>query len=339
MKLVLLLLISILWPSSDRMQSVTRTVYMMGTSCTLTVMGKDRSLLLEQLELLVRTLEDTERELSTWQESSALSTLNHQSLGVSFTVDPSLCRLFKELLHWVDETDGAFEPAIGALVEAYGIRDGGRHPLKIELKSARIQSGMHGYRMDEASCRITRMSDVIIDCGAFGKGEALERLRSVSYREGIDSWLVNLGGQVAVHGMPPGAKEWDVDIAHPILRKRPVFEIHLNSGSLATSGGSERDLRVFGQRQSHILDPRSGLPAAFGGSVSVWHQSALVADILSTALYVMGPDKGMEWAEERDLAVCYLFLSGAEIESRASHAFHERFGDPVFPGNDFLGNN
>ncbi len=318
-----------LWPASDPMPVVTRTVHVMGTACTLSVRGMDRSLLLEQLELMVRTIEDTERELSTWQETSTLSALNTQSLGVGLTADPSICRLFNELSYWADETGGAFEPAVGALTEAYGIRTGGKHPSNAELESARIQSGMHGYKKDATACRITRISDVKIDCGAFGKGEALERLRLARCREGTDSWLVNLGGQVAVYGKPPAAEEWSLDIAHPKFRNRPVFQIHLSSGSLATSGGSERDMLVLGQRQSHILDPRSGLPAAFDGSVSVWHESALVADILSTALYVMGPDEGMEWAEKRNVAVCYLFGTGSEIRANASRAFRDRFGDPL----------
>jgi len=130
-------------------------------------------------------------------------------------------------------------------------------------------------------------------------------------------------------------KGWGIDIAHPKFRRRPAFQIHLDSGSLATSGGSERNLLVLGQRQSHILDPRSGLPAAFDGSVSVWHESALVADILSTALYVMGPDEGMEWAEKRNVAVCYLFESGSEIKANASRAFRNRFGYPLLHSNAY----
>lgn len=339
MRISLLLLILLLGPDSGHMSVVTRTFYVMGTTCTLSVMGKDRDLLLEQVELMVRTIEDAERELSTWRETSALSSLNTQSLGTSIALDASLCRLFKELFFWADETGGAFEPAVGILAEAYGIRTGGRPLSGAELENALIQSGMHGYKMDTADCQITRISDVKIDCGAFGKGEALRRLLSFGYREGIDSWLVNLGGQVAVHGKPPGAKGWDLDIAHPKFRNRPVYRLHLSSGSLATSGGSERDLQVLGQRIGHILDPRSGLPAAFDGSASVWHESALVADILSTALYVMGPDEGMDWAEKRNVAVCYLFGSGSEINASTSRAFRDRFGNPLSPGRAFLNSN
>jgi thiamine biosynthesis lipoprotein len=85
----------------------------------------------------------------------------------------------------------------------------------------------------------------------------------------------------------------------------------MRGGSLSTSGGSERDRFAAGRRISHHLDPRTGEPAAFIGSVSVWHPSAFVADVLSTALFVMGPEKGLSWAEARGLAACDLQMDAA----------------------------
>jgi len=75
----------------------------------------------------------------------------------------------------------------------------------------------------------------------------------------------------------------------------------------------------------HILDPRTGRPLKFDGSVSVWHESALVADILSTALYVMGPEEGFAWAQARGLSVCYLLESHGKVKVKATRAFNERF--------------
>lgn len=303
-------------------QRVTREVYLMGTSCSLTVFSKDRTKSLDQLEHIIRVLEGTERELSTWQEGSILTALNRQPIGKPLEAEPSLCRLISELQHWTSETGEAFDSGIGALINAWGIRIGGRLPSDPEIKEALSQSGMRLYSIDSPDCRITKTADVRIDCGAFGKGEALDRLRSIdSLNEA--SWLVDLGGQVAVQGIPPGTDGWDVSIAHPRHREKPLLNVRLVSGSLATSGGSERDLKVSGQKASHILDPRSGRPVNFPGSVSVWHESALIADILSTALYVMGPSDGLAWADARGLAVCYLVAAQNSIETKATPAFRD----------------
>jgi thiamine biosynthesis lipoprotein len=144
---------------------------------------------------------------------------------------------------------------------------------------------------------------VTIDVGAWGKGEALDRASQVL---GADSWMVDLGGQISVNGAPPGEAGWAVAIANPLHRDRPFMEITMRDGSLSTSAGSERDLMVQGQRIGHILDPATGRPAPLRGSVTVWHRRALIADLLSTALYVMGPAEGFRWAESRDIGACFL---------------------------------
>ena len=91
--------------------------------------------------------------------------------------------------------------------------------------------------------------------------------------------MIDLGGQTWVGGSLPGRQPWAVELAHPVDRQRPVAHMQVFGGSLSTSG-SERDQRVNRQRVGRILDPRSGKPASFAGSVTVWHQRALVADML-----------------------------------------------------------
>jgi thiamine biosynthesis lipoprotein len=106
------------------------------------------------------------------------------------------------------------------------------------------------------------------------------------------------------------------------------MNLTLTSGSLSTSSGSERDRWVRGTRVGHILDPHTGSPAPFRGSVSVWHESALVADVLSTALYVMGPRKGLSWAEARGIAAVFAMpRADGTLERRASTSFATRFAE------------
>ncbi len=311
-------------PAYGLSQSVTREVYLMGTNCSLTVFSSDRTQSIDLLERIIRNLEATERELSTWQTGSVLTALNSQPVGEFLDAPPSLCRLISVLQHWTNETRRAFDPGIGALIGAWGIRSGGRLPSDPEIKEALSRSGMRLFRIDSPDCRIARTDDVTIDCGAFGKGEALDRLSFMDQMANA-SWLVNLGGQVAIKGIPTGTDGWDVSLAHPTLRNKPVLNIRMASGSLATSGGSERNQTVTGKTIGHIIDPRSGRPVNFAGSVSAWHESALVADILSTALYVMGPDEGLAWADNRGLAACYLLNTQGGIKAIATRAFRERF--------------
>ena len=303
-----------------------RVVYLMGTRATLVTYDADRHRAARRLERLLEVLESTEAELSTWRADSAVTRLNAATPGRPYSLSPSLCSLFGALDDWTRESSGAFDAAIGAVSAAWGLHSEPRVPSAEEARTARQQSGWHHLRFNASSCSVTPDAGVAIDVGGFGKGEALDRAAQ-RLADDLQPWMIDLGGQVLVHGAPPDAQDWTVDLAHPHHRERSVASLVWASGSIATSGGSERDAHVDGQRVGHILDPRTGEPARFGGSVVVWHESALVADILSTALYVMGPAEGTRWAEERGIAACFLTAEHGDVRFLSTRRFRARPGD------------
>ena len=318
-------------------QTVERTVYLMGTRAGLVVHATDRVAAVGQLDQMVQSLERTEAELSTWRSDSVLSAVNRQPVGELLELPPPVCALWGELTAWYRATDGAFDPAIGSLIEAWGLREGGRRPSTSDLAAAVDVSGWAHLRFDAAVCHATRVVAVTIDAGAFGKGEALRRLARAQLA-GAARWMVDLGGQIAVSEMSH-AGGWPVAIAHPARRAEAALEVTLRSGSLATSGASERSYEVEGGVVAHILDPRTGRPLHRPESVTVWHEDALTADILSTALYVMGPEAGLRYADEHRLAAVFLAPAGeaadAAVALGASRAFRQRF--PVVRVTDAVG--
>jgi FAD:protein FMN transferase len=318
--------------ASSQLVEVARESYLMGTIATLVTYATTRDEGMQRLERMLGQLEATEADLSTWRDDTPLAVLNRVPVGVRALVSPSFCDLFTTLNEWYRETSGAFDPGLGALISAWGIRGTAHRPEPDVLAAARRRSGWKHVSFDSKACVLTRKQPVELEEGAFGKGEALDRARAlVAGSDGNAlAWMIDLGGQVAAGGAPPGRRGWAVEIAHPVHRDRAVAEVVLLSGSIATSGGSERDQHVGSKRVGHILDPRTGLPASFDGSVVVWHERALVADVLSTALYVMGPEEGLAWASTRGIAVCYLTPDSGAADApptiRASAAFLGRFG-------------
>ena len=305
---------------------VERSVYLMGTVATFAVDAADRAAGVAQLERMVRVVETTETELSTWRADSVLGRLNRQPVGEAMRAPAAVCDLLERVAGWHETTGGAFDAAIGSLIEAWDLRGGGRQPNDAVLAAARRNAGWEHLAVDRggpAGCAITRTADVTLDAGAFGKGEALDQVRRAE-GGGANPWMIDFGGQVAVSGA-----SWPVGIAHPVRRNEAALEVTLSEGSLATSGGSERDLTLpDGTRIGHILDPRTGRPAPAPQpfSVSVWHERALDADILSTALYVMGPADGIAWAEAQGIAACFLVADAADrVTVRATSAFDARF--------------
>jgi thiamine biosynthesis lipoprotein len=297
-------------------QLVVRDAYLMGTRASLATSAPTRDAGLSALGSALTILERTEAELSTWRDDSEMSRLNRHPIGAPWRATPATCRLLDDVWRWHAATGGAFDPAIGRLLGAWDVHGDGAVPDASEQARAAKAAGLAQLSFDSTDCTLIRSADVTIDVGAFGKGEALDRAAAVM---GDDAWMFDLGGQVSAGGAPGDG--WPVAIAHPRDRDTPHMQIHLRHGSLSTSGGSERDQMVSGTRVGHIFDPRTGRPATFAGSVTVWHERALAADILSTALYVMGPEDGMRWARANGIAAMYLIPERAAVQTLMTAAF------------------
>ena len=313
----------------DPLARVERQVHLMGTRATLVTRASDRGRGLEVLDRMLAGLEATEAELSTWRDDSFLSAVNRAPVGQPREAPRAICELLDELAAWGSRTRGAFDPAVGSLIDVWGLRDGGRHPSHAELEEARHRTGLAHLQVRAEPCVVTRLRDVRLDAGAFGKGVAIDRVAGVETARGVvtargaASWMIDLGGQMAVGG---GAS-WPVALADPQRRDRAVLHLSVTEGSLATSGGAIRDMVVDGRTIGHILDPRTGRPVARDLSVTVWHASAATADILSTALYVMGHEEGLVWAETHAFAACFLVPGPDDgaVTIQATTAFRKRF--------------
>lgn len=307
--MVNLFLLIFLGASAVNPACTTREVYLMGTTFKATLCEANHEKALKQLEEVVETVEATEEELSTWRADSELSKLNAQPIDAPFEASPSLCGILKKVQTWNEKSEGAFDPTIGKLAAAWGIHGKFRIPTEDEIQTALKSTGYSNIYIDR--CRIMKSKAVIIDPGGFGKGEALDRVIALAEKENLGPLLLDFGGQLA-------ARDYDTQatIADPFTRSKDSnIALRVHSGSLSTSGGSERDGYVNGKRVGHILNPHTGHPVPSFGSVTVWSDSAADADILSTALYVMGPEKGFEWAVKNKIAACFLTANGAKRTS------------------------
>lgn len=261
-------------------------------------------------------IERFEDLLSTWDDRTLLSRANRAEQGAPVALTPELYRLLEEANRWAERTGGAFEPAVGALIDAWDLRGAGRRPEDAELQRALAATGRTTLVLDPESGTLTRLAAAWIDTGGFGKGAALRSAMDRLRAHEVGHALLDLGGQLVVWS--PDGKAHRVAVAHPDRRDEAVAWLELRDVSIATSGNAERGLTVEGGRVGHILDPRTGLPAHDFGSVTVVGSDPLVADILSTALFVMGPDAGMAWAADLDdVGVLFLVRDGTTL--RALH--------------------
>lgn len=241
--------------------------YAMGTVCE--VASHDQA----AIEAAFAEAKRIESMLSTWTDDSELARVNRGEAKPS----RELQALLDRTLDWSRKTNRAFDPRVKALVDVWKLRDAGTLPSAAQVAKAAQQTQ--------------------IEEGAFGKGYAIDRMLAL-LPDGAA--MVNFGGQIAVRGPA------DVGIADPSDRSKEVLALELRDASLSTSSGSEKTFEVDGRRFSHILDPRTGEALPPRGSVSVIAREALTADILSTALYVMGEDDGLRWADANGVAAIFI---------------------------------
>jgi len=279
-----------------------RGVLSMGTRLDLHLEGASRVRLAEASEAALREVERIEAACSTWRKDSAWSQLN-ASRGAVFPLGQEWVRLLATVLEWNRRTEGAFDPVLGTLIQAWGLRRGGRQPSESELAAARESSGASLLVLDlERGTAQLRHPQAALEEGGFLKGHALDRMARVLQKAGVRAAVLNFGGQILVFGSPHRAA-----IADPQDRHRTRTEVWLSDASLSTSGTSEHG--------RHILDPSTGQPSEAWGSVSVIAPDGLTADILSTALFVMGPERGLRWANAHQVVALFQRGDGTLVRS------------------------
>ncbi len=303
---------------------VERRVSAMGTLLELAVVAESRERALAASESAVEEVRRVEDLLTTWRDSP-LSRLDAAEVGRNVRLDEELYGLLADVFAWSARTDRAFDPTVLPLVRAWDLRGAGRVPSPEGLSAALAATGIDRFRLDAANRTAARLDALSgIDEGGWGKGYALDRavgkLVGGTARQGA---LLDLGGQLVGRGRDTEGRDWSIAVADPRRRDQSVVELRLSNASASTSGNSERGRVVEGRPIGHLLDPRTGEPAADFGSVTAVAPSALHADILSTAFFVLGPEEGLALSEKLRREgipneALFLVVRGERLEARFS---------------------
>ena len=301
--------------------TLDRELAAMGTRLQVRVEAADRRSALAASEAAVRAVEAAEARLSTWRQESELARFNGSAPGLWVALSPALERDLGQAARWWRETGGAFDPGVASLVAAWDLRAGGRVPKAGELAAALQAAGLRHLEIVDGRAR-RAVDGFGVEEGGFGKGIALDAAAGAAVAAGAQCVELELGGQLAVAG-DCGVRT--IGIAHPRRRYEVVAWLELRSGSAATSGNSERSVTIGGVPFGHLLDPSTGRPVADWGSVTVVSQDPVAADCLATALYVMGPERGLRWASAHpDVAAVFAVADGEALELRATPGLRYR---------------
>lgn len=232
-----------------------------------------------------------EAELSVFRETSALSRVNLIAAETPAAVDADLFALLTRCRDLHARTAGAFDITSTPLSRCWGfLRREGRLPSPEAIAAARALVGMPGVLFDETA-RTVRFAraGMELSLGSIGKGYALDRMAALMRGRGVRHALLSAGGSSAV-ALGGRGEGWTVDVRSRRIAGGKLARLQLRDGALATSGAGEQFFEVDGKRYGHVIDPRTGWPAAGVLSVSVVTAEGALSDALSTAFLVGGLD-------------------------------------------------
>lgn len=282
----------------------------MNTFVTLKTYGKNAAKANSRIKSRILELEDY---FSTTKPESDIYKIN-MSDGGSEIPHTETARLALYAFGMAEKTGGALNPAIFPIVKAWGFTTGGyKIPSENEILSILPYTDFSKIKIQEVSFENAEKSEkkfilqkpagTMIDFGAVAKGFAGDEAVKILESCGIESAILDLGGNIVAFGAKPDGTEWNVGIKNPWNGENPAAGLKIRNKNVVTSGGYERFfVGADGKKYIHIFDGKTGHPVENGlESVSVVSESDVYADALSTALFVMGTEKAVDfWKSNRD---------------------------------------
>ena len=243
---------------------------------------------------------DVETLLTVYRAESEISQVNFHAAERPIAVSQELYDFLDRARRLSLETNGAFDPATGALLRLWrAARREGRIPTQPEIDDALLSAGVAKVEFN-AEARTIRFPrpGFAFDLGAIGKGHGVDRAVESLRQSGMTDFLVH-GGYSSVYGAGDhlGQGGWPVALKNPLFLEGSYATVLLQDKGLGTSGSNVQYFRHEGRRYGHILDPRTGWPAEGLLSVTVLAPTTAEADAISTALYVMGLEPAVEWCQ------------------------------------------
>jgi thiamine biosynthesis lipoprotein len=275
-----------------------RTIASMGTVVTVHIIAADnteRNREQGAANALAR-FDEVERVCSRFDPQSELSQLSTR-IGERVPVSDLLFEAVRFAIAVAEESGGAFDPTLGLALEARGFNR--EHRSGAIVRTALERDDNATYRdveldVDQRTIMLAR--PLLLDLGAVAKGLAVDMAARELERRSFANFAIDAGGDLYLSGHNADDKPWSVGIRHP-RRDRALFEtIHVSNVAVCTSGDYEQRT-TEDQHEHHIIDPRTRASAAHAASATVLAPSAMVADALATAAFVLGPTDGLEWLE------------------------------------------
>ncbi len=278
---------------------VERVVGLMGTEVRILVLHDDALAAEAGIIAALGEMARLEAMMTEWRDDSQLMAVNREAFRRPVRVDPELFDVIRDGVQAGHDSDGAFDITWRSAGRLWDFKAWPpRLPDPAAIATAVKRVGFRQVQLDEHECTVRLLApDVHLGLGGIAKGAIVDHAVQVLKRLGFRRFVVNAGGDIYANGRNDGGRLWWVAIRHPRDLTENLAVLPVANMAVVTSGDYERYITVDGRMYCHILDPRTGWPARACQSVTVMAATTGRADALATALFVLGPERGLELAE------------------------------------------
>ena len=299
--------------SAEELKLFKKAILSMGTVFEVSVYTRDGYKAEKAFNNVFNDINRLDDMMSNYKDDSELSKINESAAREPISCSSELAYIIEQSLNYGDITNGAFDITIGPLMKVWGFfkfKKDGRIPEKGELNSELKSVSYKNIDIRETveksflkGAKIVKTisfknTDTQIDLGGIGKGYAVDSAVRVLKGSGIKSALINFAGNIYAYGRPPERQSWVIGMQNPRKSEDIIGSFEIKNRAVSTSGDYEKYFIIDGERYSHIIDPRTGRPVKGVVSVTIVADTATRADALSTGVFVLGLDKGMELIEK-----------------------------------------
>ena len=264
--------------------------------------------------------------MSTYRDDSEIMVVNRAPVNKTLALSEDFTRVLQAGLTIGAASGGAYDVTVGPLVRLWGFGPDGAvetAPSTEAVAQLRREIGQDALDFDTDMGTLLKRAPRELDFSSIAKGYAVDLAARALEELGLSDFLLEVGGEMRLSGYSPRGDRWRVAIEQPDATLRAVaLAIPVTNASVATSGDYRNYFEVDGVRYSHSIDPRTGYPVRHDlVSVTVVHESAMVADGWATALVILGMPAALEVAEKQALAVYFIQRDGEDFIASHSSAF------------------
>ncbi|MFJ5235892.1 FAD:protein FMN transferase [Pseudomonas neuropathica] len=268
---------------------------------------------------LAQAVDRVDQQMSTWRADSDLNRLNVAPEQEWLAVPKELITVLAAALRVSQQSSGAFDIAVGDLVDAWGFGPGEQSVTEQAVASASARtrlSASAALMVDLQRKQVRKRAPLHLDLNGIAKGFGVDELARCLEGFGITRYLVGIDGEMRARGLKPDAQPWIVAIEKPCRGVREVMGVmELSDAAIATSGDYRHWIDVCGQTYAHTMNPVTGAPLRNAlAAVSVVAASCMLADAWATALLVLGEIEGPRLAQERGMDALFVLHDGEQFK-------------------------